>query len=120
MAINCFIIGCIFTYLILLYFSAIFLLRIIHQFLCDENLKPLLSQSSCDLLSSAMQVKKPGMTLVCRLYWQQDGWRRWEKVKQIMTAKSFEGKFDDPTLQIALTSLIESGFITIGNTNNGK
>ncbi|XP_026495502.2 fanconi-associated nuclease 1-like isoform X1 [Vanessa tameamea] len=95
----------------------IFLLKIIYQFLCDDNLKPLLEESSCSLLSRAMKVKKPGMRLVCRLYWQQEGWRRWDKVKKIMIGKF---KVDDPTLHEAVNSLIESGFITVANSNNGE
>ncbi|XP_046970251.1 fanconi-associated nuclease 1-like isoform X2 [Vanessa cardui] len=97
--------------------TTIFLLKIIYQFLCDDNLKPLLEESSCSLLSSAMTVKKPGMRLVCRLYWHKEGWRRWDQVKKIMIGKF---QVDDPTLHEAINSLIESGFITVANSNNGE
>ncbi|XP_050352889.1 fanconi-associated nuclease 1-like isoform X3 [Nymphalis io] len=97
--------------------STIFLLKIIYQFLCTDSLKPLLGESSCNLLSRGMQLKKPGMRLVCRLYWQQEGWRRWDKVKKIMIGKL---NFDDPTVHEAINSLIESGYISVANINNGE
>ncbi|XP_028168981.1 fanconi-associated nuclease 1-like [Ostrinia furnacalis] len=56
-----------------------------------------------------MHVVKPGMRLVCRLYWHKEGWYKKEKLKFILAGNE---EIDDPTLHEVLQSLEENGFLT--------
>lgn len=97
-------------------FSAIFLLKIIYQFLHDETLKHLLEDKSVNLLRKALHIIKPGIHLVCRLYWRKDGWQRMDSIEKILNSKT---KIEPFMLRKVLSSLIENGYIDVCN-NNGK
>lgn len=61
-----------------------------------------------------MEVAKPGMRLMCRLYWRQPGWYRAEELGQIAKQKKKEGDkevMSSPDLCNMLSSLKEFGLI---------
>ncbi|KAJ8717169.1 hypothetical protein PYW08_005568 [Mythimna loreyi] len=92
-----------------------FLLSIIAKYLKSETLKPLLDESSQLLLENCMEVTKPGMRLMCRLYWRQPGWFRAEELGQIAMEKKKDGDkevMSSPDLINMLTSLKSFGLIT--------
>lgn len=89
-------------------------MKIIYQFLHDETLKPLLEEKNINLLENALRVKKPGMNLVCRLYWRQDRWQRLDSIMKILNEK----EKDNHTLHEVLNSLAENNLLTMCNDSS--
>ncbi|KAJ8717812.1 hypothetical protein PYW07_005742 [Mythimna separata] len=101
-----------------------FLLSIISKYLNSKTLKPLLEERSQVLLENCMEVAKPGMRLMCRLYWRQPGWFRTEELRQIAMEKKKDGDKDkevmsSPDLVNMLTSLKHFGLITEAGSEGG-
>ncbi|XP_026763167.2 fanconi-associated nuclease 1-like isoform X2 [Galleria mellonella] len=88
--------------------KTIFLLEIIHKFLNNKSLKRLLSEESQLLLSSCMKVIKPGMMIVCRLYWRKRGWYRSKQIED-MTLKVKQ--LDESSFQVMINSLVSAGLL---------
>ncbi|KAM3963239.1 fanconi-associated nuclease 1 [Aphomia sociella] len=97
--------------------KTVFLLDIIHTYLENKFLKRLLSEECQLLLTGCMDIRKPGMMVVCRLYWWKEGWYRIEKIKQMVgKVKALE----ESDFQDMINSLITSGLLepsTSGETN---
>ncbi|XP_068620369.1 fanconi-associated nuclease 1-like [Battus philenor] len=96
--------------------KTLFLLESIHKYLIDKNLKNLLPETMDDLLSKCMVVFKPGMRLVCRLYWRKKGWYRRDEIIKI--ASGDKNVMSDPDLELMISSLIDNGLIEVSATNN--
>ncbi|CAK1550676.1 unnamed protein product [Leptosia nina] len=96
--------------------KTIFLLRIIHQYLNNTRLKPLLEQSSQNLLQKCMNLVKPGLIVICRLYWRKDGWYKLEKIAKVIQEN--KQSVDDFALKEMLNSLIQNGLITASHSKN--
>lgn len=95
-------------------FPAIFLLKIIYQFLHDDDLKHLLEDNSVNLLKKALCVIKPGMHLVCRLYWRKNSWQRMDSIEKILSKMKRNENF---MVHEVLSSLVENGFIAVCYNN---
>ncbi|KAL4714963.1 hypothetical protein ACJJTC_003114 [Scirpophaga incertulas] len=85
-----------------------FLLKIIHKFLQDKSLRCLINKEYQQLLESCMQLKKPSIRLVCRLYWRKDYWYKEDKIKSIIKINE---EITDVIINDTLKSLIKTGFI---------
>ncbi|KAJ2948571.1 hypothetical protein O0L34_g7824 [Tuta absoluta] len=96
--------------------KTIFLLEIINKYLNTPSLKCLLSTESQTLLSNCLLVVKPGMRLVCRLYWRREGWFKKEQVTQICSEET--DAIDDESFQAMVLSLVENGLLVQSCTNN--
>ncbi|CAG4946805.1 unnamed protein product [Colias eurytheme] len=91
--------------------KTIFMLQIIYQYLNDAALKPLLDPTSQDLLAKCLKLVKPGLQLVCRLYWRKEGWYRVSTLQSI----SFEA-INDMAFKEMLNCLVENRLlVAIGN-----
>ncbi|XP_013163050.1 PREDICTED: fanconi-associated nuclease 1-like isoform X1 [Papilio xuthus] len=88
--------------------KTMFLLKIIHNYLYDEPLRKLLPESVHNLLSKTLEVVKPGMRLICRLFWRKRCWYRREDAKKIAGG---DNNIDDPHFEFMINSLVEQGFI---------
>lgn len=102
--------------------AAGFLVSIIDKYLKSETLKPLLEEDSQELLKKCMQVVKPGMKLMCRLYWRRLGWYRIEELGQIATDKKNAGdkegeRMSSPDLLNMISCLKGFGLITQAGTD---
>ncbi|CAK1584420.1 unnamed protein product [Parnassius mnemosyne] len=89
--------------------KTIFLLKIIHKYLQDHSLRCLLPETTDNLLSKCVNVVKPGMRLICRLYWRRRGWYRRNEIKKI--ASDNTNNIDDPSLEYMTRSLVQIGLI---------
>lgn len=96
-------------------FSAIFLLTIINKCYCNPSLYQLMDEASQSLLLKCLQSIKPGMRLVCRLYWHQDRWYKLDKVRTLLSKDN--ETVDEPTLHNALRFLQENELITLGGSD---
>lgn len=67
-------------------------------------------ETSQEMLGRCFQLAKPGIRLVCRLYWRQPGWYRREQLVQISGDK--KKAIDDTTFQEMMNSLILNCFVT--------
>lgn len=99
--------------------TAGFLLSIIDKYLKSETLKSLLEEDSQKLLEKCMEVAKPGMKLMCRLYWRQPGWYRKEELSQIAAEKKNGDKevMSTPEFYNMISCLKEFGLITQAGTD---
>ncbi|CAH2042272.1 unnamed protein product, partial [Iphiclides podalirius] len=86
--------------------KTIFLLKVIHKYLKDDLLRCLLPEDENGFLSKCLDIMKPGMCLVCRLFWRQRGWYRRNDLKKIFDNTC---AIDDPHLEIIIHSLIQIG-----------
>uniref|UniRef100_A0A2A4KAH8 Fanconi-associated nuclease n=1 Tax=Heliothis virescens TaxID=7102 RepID=A0A2A4KAH8_HELVI len=93
-----------------------FLVSIIHRCLNTESLRHLLKEESQVLLENCMLLHKPGMKLMCRLYWRQHIWYRVEDIYGIIRGKG-ETVIRSPDLSNTLYSLISYGLITSTKTD---
>lgn len=91
-------------------FAGIFLLTIINQCLKEHSLKKLLDEKSLELLNHCFKITKPGIRLVCRLYWRQHGWYKKEKLVQIIDDN--KEAVGDSQFEEMLNSLVENGLVT--------
>ncbi|XP_038211585.1 fanconi-associated nuclease 1-like isoform X2 [Zerene cesonia] len=66
--------------------KTIYMVKTIYEYLNDAALKPLLDPTSQDLLVKCLEVVKPGMQLVCRLYWRKEGWYRVHTLQNIVSS----------------------------------
>ncbi|XP_013137545.1 PREDICTED: uncharacterized protein LOC106102569 isoform X2 [Papilio polytes] len=88
--------------------KTMFLLKIIHKYLNDESLRKLLPEHLDKLLSKTVDVMKPGLRLICRLFWRKRCWYRREETKKIASGDNI---IDDPHFEFMINSLVEQGFI---------
>ncbi|KAL0820383.1 hypothetical protein ABMA28_006272 [Loxostege sticticalis] len=95
--------------------KTIFLLSIVNECINNHALWCLLDEESQNLLSRCFHVIKPGMRLVCRLYWHKEGWYKREKIRMILAGK--EETIDDSTVIGVLQSLQENGFLCTDGHN---
>ncbi|CAG5048889.1 unnamed protein product [Parnassius apollo] len=100
--------------------KTIFLLKIVHKYLQDHSLRRLLPETTDNLLSKCVNVVKPGMRLVCRLYWRRKGWYRKNEIKKI--ASDNTNNIDDPSLELMTRSLEQIGLVesSVFSDNNNK
>ncbi|XP_063540532.1 fanconi-associated nuclease 1-like [Cydia strobilella] len=89
--------------------KTIFLLQIINKYLNDSTLKPLLNSRAQQLLQSSQSVVKPGMKLVCRLFWRKDQWFRRKQIMEIVSED--KEPLDDPSLQAMILSLTQRAWL---------
>ncbi|XP_049877324.1 fanconi-associated nuclease 1-like [Pectinophora gossypiella] len=96
--------------------KTIFLLEIIDKFLNEVSMRKLLTEESQILLTDCLQVVKPGMRLVCRLYWRKEGWYQHEQISTICSKENDPlDKFD---FQQAMKSLLEKKLLVSDTTEN--
>ncbi|XP_059054892.1 fanconi-associated nuclease 1-like [Achroia grisella] len=88
--------------------KTVFLLDIIHRYLSNKCLKRLLSEESQLLLEQCMDIIKPGMMIICRLYWRKDGWYRSNKLKDLAAKVRV---LDDISFHGMINSLVTSGLL---------
>lgn len=83
-----------------------------NKYLNDNSLKTLLNESAQELLRSYMLVVKPGMKLVCRLFWRKDCWYRRKQIREIVSED--KEPLDDPSLDEMVDSLVRSNWLKLG------
>ncbi|XP_004933488.2 fanconi-associated nuclease 1 [Bombyx mori] len=96
--------------------KTIFLLNIIYNFLNNENLKNLLDECSQTLLSRCLHVKKPGVRVICRLYWRQATIYRWDDLENISNDRS--NKIQKQIVQEMISDLVKNGFLENVNSDD--
>ncbi|XP_032519813.2 fanconi-associated nuclease 1-like [Danaus plexippus] len=94
-----------------------FLLTIIHNYLQGNSLRPLLDEKSAELLKRSLSVMKPGMRIVCRLFWRHGVWYRLDNIKKIAEGKS---NVEGSAIHEVLNSLIEQGFLDTLDPNDHR
>ncbi|XP_047521763.1 fanconi-associated nuclease 1-like isoform X2 [Pieris napi] len=95
--------------------KTIFVIKIIHQCLNNQNLRSLLDEKSQKLLQNCMSVLKPGLHLVCKLYWRKEAWYRPEKIEDVFN----KGNYSCNLKQI-LDNLIQNGLLQTNEANRAN
>ncbi|XP_045522805.1 fanconi-associated nuclease 1-like [Pieris brassicae] len=95
--------------------KTIFVIKIIQQCLNNKDLKSLLDENSQKVLQNCMSVLKPGLHLVCKLYWRKEAWYRPEKIEDVF----IKGNYSVNLKQI-LDSLIQNGLLQTNDANRAN
>ncbi|KAG6456540.1 hypothetical protein O3G_MSEX009785 [Manduca sexta] len=92
--------------------KSIFLLKVINKYLSNESLKNLLDETSQEIIKKCFNAVKPGIVIVCRMYWRKTLWYRYDDVVKI--SKEHYKKCDTPTVQEMIQYLVQNGILICG------
>ncbi|XP_045490486.1 fanconi-associated nuclease 1 isoform X2 [Pieris rapae] len=92
--------------------KTIFVIKIIHQCLNNQELRSLLDENSQKLLQNCMSILKPGLHLVCKLYWRKEAWYRPEKIEDVFQKGNYL-----VNLKQILDNLIQNGLLQTNDAN---